>query len=627
MTTNDCTKEPASKKQKHNQLDVHRLKARYRRLLPTSKTDWPKHKVTQYIRLAIIEKEDVTLRDDYLSELTKLTLQGDVDSILKKKEPLHDLRDIFFYQNEPCPRLILIMGGPGEYKLLVILMVTYSMGCTGIGKTTLANEICLKWAKDEFLTEDFDAVVLIPMRSVQQRSLEEVLMEHVGEENYLQLKNSAGSRCLIILEGFDEMAVSRRRSDPFLIRLIKEYTILEEATVIITSRPHACEDLDADRKVEIIGFGNNEIREFIEKSFLNHEQSAEFLQQLDEYPHLHSLCYVPMNLVMIVDIFHCSKQKLPSTLTELYRIFIVMTLQRQTKKKPVSTSPVKATDGMKLLCRTLTGIPKEMIEIVLCLSKLAYRGLFDWYDNSRPKQIIMPFGSKRRKDPRIIFTESDLIECDIAVTTEFDGFGLLKATHTHQLPTDINTYNFAHLTIQEFLCAVYISLLSPKEQLCLLKENLHEYPNVFIFFSSLVEIGSGEISQYIYSKLTIQNSIDAITAVRCINESEWLQNNSVKSASPITLDFTAKSLLPYDCFSISLVLSICHPISRLIMKGCKMGDKGIKLLVRYYPYQNTTGELLEELDLLDNKITNAGLIDVLKIVRTSELQFSHNVAS
>ena len=71
--------------------------------------------MTKYIRLALVAKEDVTLRDDDLSELTKLTLQGDIDSILKKKEPLHDLRDIFFYQNEPCPRLILIMGGPGEY--------------------------------------------------------------------------------------------------------------------------------------------------------------------------------------------------------------------------------------------------------------------------------------------------------------------------------------------------------------------------------------------------------------------------------------------------------------------------------------------------------------------------------
>ena len=96
-------------------VNVERLKARYLRLQPTAKTDWPKHKVTQYIRLAIVEKEDVTLRDKNLNEVTKLTLQGDVDRILKKKQPLGDLREIFHYENKPCPRLIVIMGGPGEY--------------------------------------------------------------------------------------------------------------------------------------------------------------------------------------------------------------------------------------------------------------------------------------------------------------------------------------------------------------------------------------------------------------------------------------------------------------------------------------------------------------------------------
>ena len=96
-------------------INVKRLKARYLRLQPTAKTDWPKHKVTQYIRLAIVEKEDVTLRDENLNEVTKLTLQGDVDRILKKKQPLGDLREIFHYEKEPCPRLIMIMGGPGEY--------------------------------------------------------------------------------------------------------------------------------------------------------------------------------------------------------------------------------------------------------------------------------------------------------------------------------------------------------------------------------------------------------------------------------------------------------------------------------------------------------------------------------
>ena len=110
------TSEPAIKKLKTSSpLDVSRLKARYSKLLPTGKTDWPKHKATRYVRLAMVEKEDVTINDKSLNEFTRLTLQGDVDKILKKKKPLSNLREIFHYENEPCPRLILIMGGPGEY--------------------------------------------------------------------------------------------------------------------------------------------------------------------------------------------------------------------------------------------------------------------------------------------------------------------------------------------------------------------------------------------------------------------------------------------------------------------------------------------------------------------------------
>lgn len=496
----------------------------------------------------------------------------------------------------------------------------HNVSCVGIGKTTLANEICFKWARNEFLTEDFDAVILIPMRSVQQRSFRKVLKEHVGKQHYQQLMNSAGSRCLIILEGFDEMALSRRQSDPFLERLIKDYnTVLEEATVIITSRPHACEDLNAHRKIEIVGFGKHEIKEFVEKSFPNEHQSVEFLRQLDDYPHLHSLCYVPMNLVMVVDIFRCSEKKLPSTLTELYQIFIVMTLQRQVETKAFGLSPVvKATDSEKELCRMLKGIRKEMVEIVLQLCKLAYRGLFDWYD--KLKQRFTRDSLRKAKDPKIIFTESDLIQCDIQVTPVFDGFGLLKAARIHQLPADTNTYSFAHLTIQEFLCAVYITLLSQQEQFHLLEENFQEYPNVFTFVCSLAEVGSSEISQFVYSKLQKRSGLDVITAVRCINESKWLQDIPAPSLSPFTLDFTSKGLhiFPYDCFGISRHVLSCHPVSCLIMKHCRIGDKGIKLLVRHYPYENTTGQLLEELDLLDNEITTEGLKDVVEIMRTSE---------
>ena len=56
------------------------------------------------------------------------------------------------------------------------------MNCTGIGKTTLANEICVRWARDGFLSMDFDVIVLIPLRYVQQRTLEEIIIGYTEEK-------------------------------------------------------------------------------------------------------------------------------------------------------------------------------------------------------------------------------------------------------------------------------------------------------------------------------------------------------------------------------------------------------------------------------------------------------------
>ena len=104
------TSEPATTV-KYSPLDVSRLKARYIKHLSTDHTDWS----LQYIRLALVKGEKVTRVDKNLEEITRLTLQGQVDELLLRKERLGDLSDIFHYKNKPCPRLILIMGGPGEY--------------------------------------------------------------------------------------------------------------------------------------------------------------------------------------------------------------------------------------------------------------------------------------------------------------------------------------------------------------------------------------------------------------------------------------------------------------------------------------------------------------------------------
>ena len=116
--SNLITDESPTKKQKESTaLDVATdgLRTRYLGQLPTAEADWPKHLVTSYIQLALVEKEDITDSSDQLDYITALTLRGGVDRILKKKQPIYDLREIFHYNNEPIPRLTLIMGGPGEY--------------------------------------------------------------------------------------------------------------------------------------------------------------------------------------------------------------------------------------------------------------------------------------------------------------------------------------------------------------------------------------------------------------------------------------------------------------------------------------------------------------------------------
>jgi len=325
---------------------------------------------------------------------------------------------------------------------------------------------------------------------------------------------------------------------------------------------------------------------------------------------------------MIVDIFHCNEKKLPSTLTELYGLFIVMTLKRQVKKenaKKLMCPNVAVTTAEKTLSRMLGGIPEETVGIVMCLSRLAYRGFFDWgfFD----WYYEQPTWFKKLEEPKMIFTESDLIQCDIEVTSDFDGFGLLKATPTHQLLTDTNTYNFSHLTVQEFLCAVYISLQSQEKQVDLLMKHFDEYPNLFTFVCGLTGLASSEMFQFIYSQLKssrywFEDAPNVIIAMRCISESKK-SNGPDQSDSPFILNMSMNSLLPYDCVCLSNVLSCC-PVSKLMVESCMISNKGAELLVKHYPNKNTTGQLLEELNLRSNQLTSEGMVDVMKIVRTSE---------
>ena len=67
-----------------------------------------------YIRLALLKDGKISRHDKKLNDITKLTLQGQVDEITQMKEPLNGIKDIFHYKDTICPRIILIIGAPGD---------------------------------------------------------------------------------------------------------------------------------------------------------------------------------------------------------------------------------------------------------------------------------------------------------------------------------------------------------------------------------------------------------------------------------------------------------------------------------------------------------------------------------
>ena len=468
-------------------------------------------------------------------------------------------------------------------------------------------------------------MILIPLRSVQQRSLEKVMEEHVGKDTYEQLKESAGARCLIVLEGLDEMALDRQQNDPFFVRLVKECTIFENAIVLITSRPHACINLKPGRKIEVIGFGKREITEYVRRSFPDSQTADSFLQQLNHHAFLCSLCYVPMNLVMITEIFFCGNEQFPSTMTELYQTFVVMTLHKQLQrykenKSVLSSAAITSKNGEKLH-KVLPDIPNASVETVFILSKLAYHGLFNWYKEIEEKDEDCT-DTWSWKDPKLIFTLRDLTHCGLNVTTDFDGLGFLKATHTLKLPTSIITYSFTHLIVQEFFAALYISILPQQEQHHLLIKFYSDYYSscVFPFMCGLTKLDFNESFRYILACVTrnigyTPRHMSTLFAMKYLYESKRLEAN----ISPFTLDTKLDIMLPYDCLCASYVL-FHFPVTGLYISFCYINDQGAEQLAKYFPSENAKCQL-KILELWGNNITVIGLQYVMKIVKTSKYRF------
>ena len=232
------------------------LKNKYTKLSLCSPEELLECKSSRYVNLVL------TKFDKKLKKEREELVSGQLNSIMLKRSRLSSvditpltLADVLNVKEEEN-KVILIEGGPG------------------MGKSTLAIKICKCWADGELL-EEYDAVILLPLRDPEiqaAKSIKDLLLvldDELIECVYKEIAKTNGEGICFLLEGFDELPHHLRTSSIFS-RLAEK---LSKCTLIYTSRPEACNQLRsiASHKIEILGFKEEQVDEYINNAFENVE--------------------------------------------------------------------------------------------------------------------------------------------------------------------------------------------------------------------------------------------------------------------------------------------------------------------------------------------------------------------
>jgi len=355
-------------------------------------------------------------------------------------------------------------------------------GAPGIGKTVLVNEIAYRWACGEILQGKKLFILFIrnpylhDIDSINQKLISYFSCDYLSDTEVEvavnKLRKSRGQNIVFLIDGFDECPGDCQLK--LFIQRLAKHEILPNCMVVITSRPHATISLrpSADQRIEILGFAKKERDEYIAES-LNEfpEKKTSLKKYLKLQPIINSVMHVPLHLAVLLYLF--KKDVMPETLTELNEQFIIHTIYRHLEKKemqPPSNFDVK-----------ISHLPHLILKIVIQLSQLALFGLL----------------GNDRQEKKLVFTYDEVKAVCPNIDKFPNGFGVLQAVQHHAVkgPGITISFNFLHLTMQEFLAAYYVSKLPSEEQLSMaFCENLSNY--VWLMYVGIVGTESDAFIAY-----------------------------------------------------------------------------------------------------------------------------------
>ncbi|XP_033992041.1 protein NLRC3-like [Trematomus bernacchii] len=322
-------------------------------------------------------------------------------------------------------------------------------GVAGVGKTFSVQKFTLDWAEG-LENQDVSLVIPLSFRELnlikgEQYSLLRLLHVFHPTLQKVTAVQLAVCKVLLIFDGLDESRlsldfrnnevvsdVSQQSSVNVLLTNLIRGKLLPSALVWITSRPAAANQIPpecVDRVTEVRGFTDAQKEEYFRRRSSDEELSSRIISHIKSSRSLHIMCLIPVFCwitAAVLDHMLTTDQRgeLPQTLTDMYSHFLLVQTKRKKQKyeEGHETSPQHLTEADR--------------EVLLKLGRLAFEHL---------------------EKGDIMFYQEDLQRCGLDVTEALVHSGVCTEIFKRESVIFQKTvYCFVHLSIQEFLAAVYM---------------------------------------------------------------------------------------------------------------------------------------------------------------------------
>uniref|UniRef100_A0A3P8SUE8 NACHT domain-containing protein n=1 Tax=Amphiprion percula TaxID=161767 RepID=A0A3P8SUE8_AMPPE len=339
----------------------------------------------------------------------------------------------------------ILKGSPGRDGPIRTVM---TKGVAGIGKTVLTQKLTLDWAEDRS-NQDIHFMFPLTFRELnvlkeRKFSLMELVHHFFSETKAAAICSFEDFQVVLIFDGLDECRLPLDFHNNEVLTDVRESTsvdvlltnlirgkLLPSARLWITTRPAAANQIPpdcVDMVTEVRGFTDPQKEEYFRKRSRDEEQASSIISHMKKSRSLHIMCHIPVFCWITATVLEKLLRTreggdLPRTLTEMFIHHLVV----QAKVKKVKYDGGAETDPH------WSPDSRRMIE---SLGKLAFEQL---------------------QRGNLIFYESDLTECGI----DLEAASVYSGVFTQIFKEESGLYQdkvfcFVHLSVQEFLAAVYM---------------------------------------------------------------------------------------------------------------------------------------------------------------------------